>query len=334
MAQLELFDDVYYNYVGIDERLSPDFTDIPNSEFLTNLENNSLQSLNWTNYTKLLANFDNSTNGSNFNGSFTTIDHFDIYKRTSKENVLHKVYSTTSPEENSQQETIIEDFIIDGYSEYIYVIYPICKIQVSGKDVYTVQNPFEVSIKNDNIDFVSILGLVQDEENPNVYYINEDEIWRFEINLKNDGTELNIDKTFTDTQHCFPKSTGGNRRYNKASVSGLIGKYDCENGYVDSNELIKEWERFAASNCLKLLKDRRGRLMLCDIDSSSITYWEYEGAPAEVSFSIVEIESLDNIEILGRSIPYNTAMAILLQEASGNILSDVASSLLLVSNEG
>ena len=62
--------------------------------------------------------------------------------------------------------------------------------------------------------------------------------------------------------------------------------------------------------------------MLVDIDSSSIEYMDCYPYPAIVSFSVTEIEDLNNIEIDGRAIPYNTATEILLADMATHLLQD------------
>lgn len=313
MAKVELFDGVYFDYFGVDSN-----TFSPGDDFEKYLSDKKHSPIDWNENTKFLANFTDNIGGSNFDGTFDTIDHFAVYRRIGNDQTLYKVCETN--------DKFVEDFVVGNLCDCTYVIHPISKMQKTAnngvtKDVFTTQHPFESKPFSHDSGAVSIFGLIKDNNSDDVYTIDHDQLWTFRLNLVNEGTTLNINKSFTDTQNRFQRVSYNNKVYNTETVSGLLGRYDCfQNAYIDSYDLIKDWENFATSPTLKLLKDIRGRLFICDIDSSSIKYINANGSPVEVSFSVKEIESIENIEILGDSLSFNPVTALSLLDANGRSL--------------
>lgn len=250
--------------------------------------------------------------------NFDNIHHFEVYKTIGDKTQLHKVYSTANNKEN-----IVEDFAVGNLCDYTYYVYPVAEIS-DGGIVRLLGDGVSSPVVNFNYGATTIFGLVQDEEDLNTYTIDYNEMWRFEFNLENTGTTLNMDKTFTDTQHRFPKMSGGFRKYNTTSVKGLIGYYDCEkDDYIENYDLLEDWENFCSNNKLKLLKDRRGRLIPCEIESTSFEYMDVAEAPATVSFNIKQLDSLDNITILGRALIHNPVTSTILIDSTNAVLTDV-----------
>ena len=166
MAKVKLFGGVTYNAFGIDEGSHSD--DL--KETLTQAYGN----YSWNSNTKLLANFNDTLSGSNFDGSYENIDHFQVYKTLGEQDTLHKVCQTENPTQR-----VIEDFAVGDLCDYQYYIFGICN---NTMDVNGVQ----VNIKtisplgSDKIQLhrgtVSVIGLVHTEED-NIYTIDEDNIW-------------------------------------------------------------------------------------------------------------------------------------------------------------
>ena len=80
----------------------------------------------WNSNTKLLANFNDTLSGSNFDGSYENIDHFQVYKALGEQDTLHKVCQTENPTQR-----VIEDFAVGDLCDYQYYIF--------GIDVYKRQ---------------------------------------------------------------------------------------------------------------------------------------------------------------------------------------------------
>ena len=186
MAKVKLFGGVTYNAFGIDEGSHSD--DL--KETLTQAYGN----YSWNSDTKLLANFNDTLVGSNFDGSYENIDHFQVYKTLGEQDTLHKVCQTENPTQR-----VIEDFTVGDLCDYQYYIFGICN---NTMDVNGVQ----VNIKtisplvSDKIQLhrgtVSVIGLVPTGKD-NTYTIDEDNIWQLDINLTNDGYNQYVD-TYDD----------------------------------------------------------------------------------------------------------------------------------------
>lgn len=258
---------------------------------------------------------------------------FDVYKCIEGSNKLHKVYST-----QDGNDTVIEDFIVGSNCKYSYYIYPVYK---SAKDIKLSGNQRQMinylcygepcvspPIVYDS-NAVMMLGLIQDENASNVYSIDYNKAWKLELNLENSGTTLNMDKTFSDSQNQFPQMTVGNRLYNTTAIKGLIGRIDCTTGeYVEDFDFLTEWEKFVSDNTLKLLKDIRGRLIPCGVEASAFEYMSVPTTPTTVSFNVRQLDSLENITILGRAIKFNPVRHKILSATTSDLLANSEDELL------
>ena len=104
MAKVKLFGGVTYNAFGIDEGSHSD--DL--KETLTQAYGN----YSWNADTKLLANFNDTLLGSNFDGSYENIDHFQVYKTLGEQDTLHKVCQTENPTQRVITNIIFLVFVI------------------------------------------------------------------------------------------------------------------------------------------------------------------------------------------------------------------------------
>ena len=286
MAKVKLFGGVTYNAFGIDEGSHSD--DL--KETLTQAYGN----YSWNSDTKLLANFNDTLVGSNFDGSYENIDHFQVYKTLGEQDTLHKVCQTENPTQR-----VIEDFTVGDLCDYQYYIFGICN---NTMDVNGVQ----VNIKtiaplvSDKIQLhrgtVSVIGLVPTEED-NTYSIDEDNIWQLDINLTNDGYTLNTDKTFYQTQNAYGKATGGNRKQRTMSITGLLGKIDCsgDSQYIDTYDDIINWENFV-SRSVKFKKAG--------------------------TYTFNQLNDIDTVDVMGMILPINPLYYEYLADSEGALLKD------------
>ena len=314
MAKVKLFGGVTYNAFGVDEGSHSD--DL--KETLTQAYGN----YSWNSNTKLLANFNDTLSGSNFDGSYENIDHFQVYKTLGEQDTLHKVCQTENPTQR-----LIEDFAVGDLCDYQYYIFGICN---NTMDVNGVQ----VNIKtisplvSDKIQLhrgtVSVIGLVPTEED-NIYTIDEDNIWQLDINLTNDGYTLNTDKTFYQTQNAYGKATGGNRKQRTMSITGLLGKIDCsgDSQYIDTYDDIINWENFVSSNSLKMLIDLRGLITIGDTDANpTFQYDTNDNHDVSVTFTFNQLNDIDTVDVLGMIVPINPLYYEYLSDSEGALLKD------------
>lgn len=311
---IKLHGGITYHLFGIDEGTHSD------KSSKERFEKTKLGDYSWMDSTKLLANFNDNLSGSNYNGSFGDVDRFEICKSIGDGDKLHEVCTT----QNSYQK-IVEDFTVGDLCNYRYHIFPICKdtAEIEGK---TVNIETVSPIISDDIcihsNIISITGVINNGNNS--YSIDENNIWHLQLNVSNDGYTLNTDKTFYQTQSTYGKASGGNRKQRSIPISGLLGKIDCGTGeYLDTFDHILDWETFAASNSLKMLIDLRGVITLGDIDvNPSFSYAETQNHEASVSFTFTQLNSIDNISVLGRVLPINPVERELLKDNNRLILQD------------
>lgn len=315
MAEVKLYGGVTYNAFGVDEGSHI-------QELKDKLLKQKFNSYSWNRETKLLANFNGSLSGSNFNGDFENIDRFQIYKTIGEKNKLHKVYET----DNATQR-IIEDFTVGDLCDYQYYVYPVCKdtINIDNCDVEieTISPILSEPVRLHN-GIISVIGLKQDENDKNTYLIDEDNVWQLQLNVTNEGYTLNTDKTFYQTQDTYGKETAGNRKQRSVSISGLLGKIDCSsNEYVDTYDYIIDWESFCASGSPKMLIDLRGIITIGDIDvNPTFSYKTTPNHEVSVSFTFTQLNSIDNVDILGRHILINPLYYIYLSDVDSILLKD------------
>lgn len=320
MAKVVLHGGVTYNAFGVDEGHFQ-------SGSHDTLKSNYFGTYTWNESTRMLANFSGTLSGSNFEGSFENIDRFQIYKTIGEKDKLYKVYETDTPTQR-----VIEDFTVGDLCDYQYYIYPICKgtlsIEATDGNTYDVDVETIVPLVSDKVQMsegmVSVVGLIQDDDDPTVYSVDEDNVWLIYLNLSDDGYSLNTDKTFYQTQDTYGKLSGGNRKQRSISISGLIGKFDCATeSYVDTYDYIIDWETFAASNNMKMLIDLRGIITIGDIDvNPSFSYEETDKHEASVNFSFIQLNDIQNITVLGRHLPVNPLYYEYLAESTPKILTD------------
>lgn len=314
MAKVKLFGGVTYNAFGIDEGSHSDGL----KETLTQAYGN----YSWNSDTKLLANFNDTLVGSNFDGSYENIDHFQVYKTLGEQDALHKVCQTKNPTQR-----VIEDFTVGDLCDYQYYIFGICNNTMNVNSV-------QVNIKtisplvSDKIQLhrgtVSVIGLVPTEED-NTYIIDEDNIWQLDINLTNDGYTLNTDKTFYQTQNAYGKATGGNRKQRTMSITGLLGKIDCsgDSQYIDTYDDIINWENFVSSNSLKMLIDLRGLITIGDTDANpTFQYDTNDNHDVSVTFTFNQLNDIDTVDVLGMTLPINPLYYEYLADSEGALLKD------------
>lgn len=256
------------------------------------------ETLKWDDHTQLLSDFNANIDGSNFEGNFSKIKYFNVYKQIDGKSKLHKIFST----QNNNQ-CIIEDFAVGDKCDYTYYIYPVCDDGSGGEYSGT---PLVTNTLKINHGTVSIIGLVE-TDNRNIYNIDINNIWNFNLNVDNKTVELNLNKSFQeDGFNRYPKEVGGNLGYITESISGLVGKYDCrQNTYTEHFGDMDDWENFAYSNSLKLLKDSHGRLIPCTITSSSFDYGTSVIGEVTVSFSIKQLCSINDISVYANGLRIN-----------------------------
>ena len=308
------------------------------------LKANPLSDLAWNDNTVLRANFKNGLTGGNFEGDFAAdqdhdVDRFRIYTTYGNQPQLHKVGETSSTfETGSATETIIEDFAVGSECQRSYYIVPVCNVTEFVTEEDEDGNEIEVEyvigeltgdiIKSEPITLndgvIRVIGLIKDEDNPDTYYVDMNNIWNFSLNVSNTGFTNNMGKTYNDTPQKYPVEVKNKGFYRTFDIGGLLGRFDCGTmDYVDTYDDIIEWERFVDDDNMKLVIDLRGIMTVGSIENSSIQYDDNGANFVYANFSIKQLEDINEITILNRSLIFNPNSGIaLLMDADGLALQD------------
>lgn len=194
-------------------------------------------------------------------------------------------------------ETIIQDYSVGNRIESKYYIIPI--VDDDGMQIYG--DPVISDIVSTNYDGWSIVGLLPGNVK-NEYIVDKNNIWYLDLNIEPEAYVLNTDKTFNDGFGRFSKSVSGSRMYLTSGLSALIGRVDCNGDYVDDNaNRNKRFYKFCHSPNLKLLKDRKGNVLLVDIEPQpQITIDEHTiQQQSAVSIKFREMEDINNVVVKG-----------------------------------
>lgn len=254
-----------------------------------------------------VINLDFSTNGSAFSASnygdtIGNVDEFLVYKTMGNTDTLYpvgEIEAKTDADGNKTIGMVVEDYIIGDKVDYTYYIYPVVKDDSGNKYVHTALTTTSKSFSSGAL---KILGLIQDTDNLDKYYIDQDNIWVLGLNVKDDGLTINMDKTFTDTQNKMPRETAGQKNYVTKSISGLLGKIDCSTQqYTDTFDDIESFRAFCASPNLKIVIDTRGIVIPCDIDTGKIEYSTEVTGAANANITIKQLMDYKDIKINGLS---------------------------------
>lgn len=338
MSYLKLYGGVVVDYVGINE------DQFQTDNLRRQLDDIKFQSPTWGRNTKLLATFNNSLSGSNVGKSLSEITKFKICKTIGDaDDKLHEVFVSDfyfdSIKDNYSLTSarIIEDFACGNACKTQYYVFPIARkpVYLNGHEriMDFVYAPSVSNVVEETANHVSIIGLIA-TDSPTVFDVDLNNVWCFRLGVSNKGTTLNMDKTIHNTQYPYAKISSGNRKYDNGTVSGMIGRYDCnESKYIESFELFNEWESFAVSNIPKLMIDIKGRLFICDIDSTDFSYGDSYPYLTTVNFSFQQIASINDVTIHGRKLRFNPLYYQYLADIKRRFLKDANKKFLIVPTE-
>jgi hypothetical protein len=213
---------------------------------------------------------------------------------------------------------IFRDFNITTDRKYQYVFYP----TTDGDRV--VREDEIISTKWDSW---SITELHPTDLTKKNYYVSDDDIWVFNLNVETGEQVQNMSKSENITLGTFPRYSQGRQNRVSGQVTCLMGtdvvpltylEYGiatsfspCKRqGYTEarffnkeptSNEkvdMLKKWRQLVFSKNPKLLKDRKGQSFIVTItNSSNKPFDNIRNQPDTISFSWSEIQSLDGVTI-------------------------------------
>lgn len=198
-----------------------------------------------------------------------------------------KYITDTSTEEKS-----IFDYNTKSLHEHIYYIFP--KANIDGNIVLC--SPIISEGITPYWDHWSVIGLIPDGQNK--YVVDSSNIWLLSCNADGGNISETTKKTYHDTYGRFPRQSIGKRRYKEGDVSAYLGRVDYTGDYIDNQEMMDDWEKFANANTLKLLKSPKGMVIPITIRETSFDVdYELEGYPCKVEFSYTQMADASDISV-------------------------------------
>lgn len=150
----------------------------------------------------------------------------------------------------------------------------------------------------------SLIDVVPSTTEPNLYYANPNLIWKFNLNIASAARTQTMNNTIYNNLTRFPKVSTGDLNYSTGSVTCLLGDVQkVDNGfisYVEPTAMLDEWNEFCANGHMKLLKDRKGNIILVTITGTSSQVDDVTREQANtITFSWVQMDDSENIAVIG-----------------------------------
>lgn len=184
----------------------------------------------------------------------------------------------------------IEDFTVLNNTEYQYTIFAETNLYLSSalEQVGTITPMWQ--------DW-SLIGLHM-SDTKDLYYIDNDNIWKFNSNLQSSAMQQNLDKFTFENFTKYPKVATGNKNYLVGGITALLSNTNMATGkYSDTVEMYNRFVDFIATGGLKLLRDRKGNGWIIETTQNNLTYLDNTVEQiTEVSFSFTQIGDIDSIQ--------------------------------------
>lgn len=219
-----------------------------------------------------------------------TVYGYKIQRLNTKEDILYKVADLDG------DILRIQDYNIPNKNSFKYYITPIFVVN----DIQTLGSPIVTdTITTDWIAW-SVVGM-NPTTTKDVYTVDEDQIWSFDLNVESDPVAPKYDKTYQEGFGRFAKAGYGDRNYIESGVKHLLGAVSQNGEYINDNiQMLEKWEQFCNNGQLKLLKNRKGRVLPIDIkDTSSQDMDDVEDQVTTISFSYLQLADNKEISVYG-----------------------------------
>ena len=282
----------------------------------------------WTEQTQLLVKFNGNFNGAALEtaDSNSNLVGYKVYKKIGNED--RSIYKIADIDDTSL--TVCEDFLVGANCEYQYYVYPMFSPANNEKKL-SPNNPAVSDVLTLNYVPIKTVGLSKIDGN--IYTVDIDNVWRFELNVEDNGYTLNNSKTFMDSLNRYNQEYVGNLNYITKDVSGLIGMIDCyssDRGLIDTYDILTSWNKFSTSANLKCLIDSRGLILPGNFEQNpSVEYEKCSAAYASVKFNYRQKSDLDIIQVYATVLPFNPLHNNILQSSDNYILTSKDNMLLL-----
>lgn len=234
--------------------------------------------------TRGLVTFDDNYNWTTYT-SEAMGETFSVYREDNSSGIINKVVSIS----NGSLGTY--DYNIANNNEYRYYIYQ------DEDEVSSLPNISSNIITNWRE--WSITDIVRDDDNPNLFRADVQNIWKLFLNLDSGTLTNNINKTVYPNLTKYPKISLGKQNYASGSITCLLGEIVNET-YTEWAGMRDAWVKFCNNGNLKLLKDIRGNKYLVDIvDTPTFNTMDETTQQATiVSFNWIEIGDSTEIAVI------------------------------------
>lgn len=240
----------------------------------------------WTDDTVLLASFNNNINGGDITFSGESITNWLIYKQEDGNTTL--TYVATVP----STQTSILDYNVKNNTNYRYQVFaetPSFLSQPLITSDYAITNWWNWSL----------IGL-ETTDTDNFYYVDTDNVWKFDTELSSDALTQNVDRNTFENFTQFPKVTLSAKNYISGGITAYINNVD--NGkYTDTVAMENDFDTFINNGEIKLLRDRKGNAWMVETMSNEFT--TIDKSPEQIiqiSFKFTQIGDSNNINAIER----------------------------------
>lgn len=238
----------------------------------------------WTDSTIILANFDEQIHGGSIVSLTENVENWIIYKR--KKGASKLDYITKIP----VQSNFLIDYNVANQTEYEYIVFP--------ETLNTIGAPMTSELIKTNWWNWSITNIIPSKNTKNLYYVDLNNIWLFDLDIESSEIQHNIDKKIVETMGKYPKVSIGETDYLSSSLNCYLGKIK-NNVYLDDAVMQENFRNFVKDGELKILKDRKGNSFVIDIISDNMTVIDYlEEQPTKISIQWVQLDTLDGYSIV------------------------------------
>ena len=162
----------------------------------------------WTEQTQLLVKFNGNFNGAALEtaDSNSNLVGYKVYKKIGNED--RSVYKIADIDNTSL--TVCEDFLIGANCEYQYFVYPVFSPANNEKKL----SPNDPAVSDVlTLSYVPIKTVGLSKIDDNIYTVDIDNVWRFELNVEDNGYTLNNSKTFMDSLNRYNQEYVGNLNF-------------------------------------------------------------------------------------------------------------------------
>jgi len=239
----------------------------------------------WTDDTALLAFFNNNINGGDITFSGESITNWLIYKQEDGNTTL--TYVATVP----STQTSILDYNVKNNTNYRYQVFaetPSFLSQPLITSDYAITNWWNWSL----------IGL-ETTDTDNFYYVDTDNVWKFDTELSSDALTQNVDRNTFENFTQFPKVSSGQKNYYTGGITTFLN--NTSNGvYSDTISLQTQFREFVNNGNIKLLKDRKGNAMFVDTTTNEFQYKdESQEQITSVTFTFTQVDGGESFPAIG-----------------------------------